>query len=434
MKTYTAASMADALAQVKSDLGSDAVILHTRKVRRGGILGLGARTVVEVIASDGREVGRRRRAARQKPVSTPRPARRPPASRESAGDLIRRTYEVACQEAARQSDDGAGPSVAVASSGLQAEGLANEMKSLRQLVGRMIHRQAVSGQDGAAALPRSDDLFNEYVELLNHEVAEELALKVVDEARTDLANRAGDGDARVQEALLAATAKLIPTDQGAGRLDPTEDGRPRVVALIGPTGVGKTTTVAKLAANFKLKQKRRVRLITVDTYRIAAVDQLQTYANIIGVPLTVVTTPQQMEQALADCQGSELVLIDTAGRGQRDDPKLEQLAGLIRAAQPHEVHLVLSSTCSQQVLLDTIERFDRIQTDRIIFTKLDEAVSFGVLLNVARQVNKLLSYVTTGQEVPHEIEPSRPDRLAALLLGRERIDTATAMAKGAWPC
>ncbi|MFW6033221.1 MAG: flagellar GTP-binding protein, partial [Phycisphaeraceae bacterium] len=111
------------------------------------------------------------------------------------------------------------------------------------------------------------------------------------------------------------------------------------------------------------------------------------------------------------------VLIDTAGRSQRDDPHLEELASFIDAADPHEVHLVLSSTCTQRVLLDTIERFSTIRTDRIIFTKLDEAVTFGVIINVMRTVRKRLSYVTTGQEVPHQIEPGRPERLAELVLG-----------------
>ena len=188
---------------------------------------------------------------------------------------------------------------------------------------------------------------------------------------------------------------------------PPADGRPRTVALVGPTGVGKTTTIAKLAATFKLKQKLNVGLITLDTYRIAAVEQLRTYANIIGLPLHVLLTPEELSLALQPLRASgptrcDGVLIDTAGRSQRDDPRLAQLRTFIRAADPHEVHLVLSSTWSQAVLMDTVERFSSIRTDRIIFTKLDEAVSFGVMLNVASKVNKRLSYVTTGQEVPHQ--------------------------------
>ena len=112
-----------------------------------------------------------------------------------------------------------------------------------------------------------------------------------------------------------------------------------------------------------------------------------------------------------------MVLIDTAGRSQRDDGRLEELSRFIDAAQPHEVHLVLASTSSQKVLIEAVERFARVRTDRVIFTKLDEAASFGVMLNVLRQVDQKLSYITTGQEVPHQIEPGDPARLAALVLG-----------------
>ena len=160
-------------------------------------------------------------------------------------------------------------------------------------------------------------------------------------------------------------------------------------------------------------------LITIDTYRIAAVEQLRTYANIIGLTLHVVTTLDEMRQALEECRDADAVLIDTAGRSQRDGEKLDQLKAFLDVASPHETHLVLSSTCSQPVLMEAVERFSEVRTDRIIFTKLDEAVSFGVLVNVARKVNKQLSYVTTGQEVPHQIEPGQGERLAGLILGEK---------------
>jgi flagellar biosynthesis protein FlhF len=181
--------------------------------------------------------------------------------------------------------------------------------------------------------------------------------------------------------------------------------------------VGKTTTVAKLAATMKLRHRKRVAMLTIDTYRIAAVDQLQTYANIIGVPLHVVSSLEDMRSALEQCRDCDAVLIDTAGRSQRDSEKLDQLKAFLEAANPHEVHLVLSSTCSQSVLMEAVERFNTVRTDRIIFTKLDEAVSFGMLLNVVRKVDKQLSFLTTGQEVPHQIEPGRGERLAGLILG-----------------
>lgn len=467
LKTFTARSMGEALAAVRRHVGADAVILHTRTYHRGGILGLGSRQVVEVTAVDGQEYAKRRPApARQRPGPS-RPGRRAqtgsrqaartipeapageeaPGAQGAAGDLIRRTYAAARAELERSApppapapgasageatstDNAAGSGAAVgstaaapASAPRQAESdqLADEMRSMKRMVARMMSQQ----QQRRAEADMPQTLFDQYLALLEQEVAEELAGEVVGRVRQELDAGQLEDEQACRAAVMKAVAGLLPMD-GVGpaaeapRVARTE-ARPRTVALVGPTGVGKTTTIAKLAATFKLKQNKHVGLITMDTYRIAAVDQLKTYANIIGVPLHVVTAPSEMAAAVRQCQACDVVLIDTAGRSQRDDPRLEELRAFLEAADPHETHLVLSSTCTQRVLEDTIERFARIRTDRIIFTKLDEAVTLGVVLNVLRKVEKRLSYVTTGQEVPHQIEPGRADRLAALLLGEDAV-------------
>lgn len=454
LKNYRASTMAEALALVKRDLGANAVILHTRSYKQGGLFGVGAKQVIEITAADGREVSRPRAAVKSKPaVSRPaanrlpdhRPAIKPAAPVAAnpplAGDLIRRTYAAAQAQLNQSSPPAAAPpsrrersrpapvsplpTAALAAScatqpaeqpaalAPEAEELAQEMQFVRQMMGRVMRQQ--SKRNAKGQLPTA--LFDQYLNLLKQEVAEELANEIVTQVRTRLSADEIEDSVKVRDAVRAEVAKYIPIDTAAHKLEPTPDGRPRVIALVGPTGVGKTTTIAKLAATFKLKYHKRVGLITIDTYRIAAVEQLRTYANIIKVPLQVVTTPGEMTAAIGRCAGCDVVLIDTAGRSQRDDPKLDQLADFMRAAKPHETHLVLSSTASQSVLLETIRKFSRLRADRMIFTKLDEAVNFGVLLNVARQVKKQLSFVTTGQEVPHQIEPGRSQRLAALVMG-----------------
>jgi flagellar biosynthesis protein FlhF len=435
LKVFTADSMSAALDLVKKELGPGAVILHTRSYRRGGLWGLLSRTVVEITAADSAVLGNRRPGpAGAKPAAGRGPRRAPsPADNRSAdplvpasataGDLIRRTYAMARAEMAQAAPAPAAPAPDPMALPAGAEQLAQEMRCVKRLVEQMVRQQRQ--RQGPASFQGSDmpdKLFDQYLNLLKQEVTEELAEEVVQQVRATLGPAQLEQAPAVRRAVLDALARLIPTDAAAGQLPPSTDGRPRTIALIGPTGVGKTTTIAKLAANFKLKQRKNVGLITLDTYRIAAVDQLRTYAGIIGVPLHVAAGAGELADALRRCRAErrDVVLIDTAGRSQRDDPHLEQLAGSLRAADPHEVHLVLSSTCTQAVLLETAERFARVRADRIIFTKLDEAVSFGVLLNVARKVHKKLSFVTTGQEVPHHIEPGRPDRLAALMLG-ERI-------------
>ncbi len=403
--------MPEALQQVKRDLGAGAVILHTRSFRRGGLFGIGARPVVEVTASTDVKVPPRRRRR-------PAPPEEPKFDKAAARKLLQQTYGQSASAAAPRQREPVAVAAQAESSSFPTPAppdpqLADEIAQIRRMVRRMMDKQAAD--PSKADVPEA--LFEQYLKLLEQEVAEELADEVVHLVRQMLNEDDLHDPPRVREAIRKAIAKFIPSDADASPVERAADARPRTIALIGPTGVGKTTTVAKLAATFKLRHKLNVALITIDTYRIAAVDQLRTYANIIGLPVHVVLTPIEMKQAIADCADADVVLIDTAGRSQRDTEKLDQLRAFIDAADPHEVHLVLSSTYSQPVMMQAIERFSAIRADRIILTKLDEAVSFGVVLNVIRQVNKQLSYVTTGQDVPHHIEPYRGERLAGLLVG-----------------
>jgi len=418
--------MAEALALVKNDLGPRAVVLHTRTYKRGGVLGLGAKPVVEVTAADGRQIGQRKRqeATRSPRAQALRQARASnvtvatPAQQQTAGDLIRRTYQAARAEF--EPAPTASPAVvdrpAVVATPRPDRSIEQEQLMGRELAAvRDLVQQVVANQHKAQAVAEApelpDPLVEHYTTLIQQEVACELAHELVRKIDPQTVED-------VPQALRDEVAKMLPTDDSAGALVAPPEGGPRVIALVGPTGVGKTTTVAKLAATFKLKQNKRVGLITADTYRIAAVDQLRTYAGIIGLPLEVVANPEELREAMVRLADCDVIILDTAGRSQRDAGRLDELAQLVAAAKPHETHLVLSSTASQRVLLEIIERFSQIKTDRILFTKLDEAVTCGVLLNVVRQVKKPLSYITTGQEVPHQIEAGCSKRLAEMVLGQ----------------
>ena len=172
-----------------------------------------------------------------------------------------------------------------------------------------------------------------------------------------------------------------------------------------------------MAANLKLTEKHKVGLITLDTYRIAAIDQLKRYADIIGSPLRVVGNPEELIEAMAFMSGMDFVLIDTAGRSPKDMMKLNELRELLATIEPDEVHLVLSSTSSPACIELAIERFSDVRVDKVIFTKLDEAAHVGVVLNVIRKLNKSLSYVTTGQQVPQDIAVGHGKMLARMILG-----------------
>jgi len=201
----------------------------------------------------------------------------------------------------------------------------------------------------------------------------------------------------------------------AGPIHVPPTGR-RVVALVGPTGVGKTTTIAKLAAGFRLEAKRSVALVTIDTFRIAAVQQLQAYAEIMDLPMEVVQNPEDMQPALQRLGDVDLVLIDTAGRSPRSDTRIEQLRAMLRAAQPDETHLVLSATSSRDTIQNILDGFSAVRPTAAILSKLDESTQLACVLAAFEGRNLPISYMTTGQQVPDDIETADADSLIGDLL------------------
>jgi flagellar biosynthesis protein FlhF len=164
-------------------------------------------------------------------------------------------------------------------------------------------------------------------------------------------------------------------------------------------------------------ENRKVGLITIDTYRIAAVEQLKIYADIMGLPLEVIYKPGDLKTAIDHFSNRDLVFIDTAGRSPHNEPQMEELVSLVEEANPHEVILVLSATTKTEDLLETYKRFNLIKIDKIIFTKLDETTCYGPILNIISKTKKRLSYVTNGQSVPDDIELLDDISLAQLIVG-----------------
>lgn len=253
------------------------------------------------------------------------------------------------------------------------------------------------------------ELYNELIEAdLETDIARELITAVHQTANPRELATIG----LLRQRVLREMAKGIATS-GPVRIPV---GQRRVVALIGPTGVGKTTTIAKLAANSRLRDRRRVGLLTLDTYRIAAVDQLRTYAEIIELPLAVASTPEEVTAALERMQDLELVLVDTAGRSPRNEQQLQELRTMLAAIQPDETHLVMSCSSSSKQLLQTAELFATVGYSHLLLTKLDEALSLGSLVSLAQARQVPYSYLTTGQNVPDDIEIAESARLCEQIL------------------
>lgn len=263
------------------------------------------------------------------------------------------------------------------------------------------------------------ELFQLYTTLLDTEVDDELARELVCRAKQH-ASKSQLADPRATMALLSA---MIEQEVRIAPPIVPAKGCRKVVALVGPTGVGKTTTLAKLAANFRLRDGARIGLVTVDTYRIAAVEQLRTYAEIIDLPMKVVTTPVEMRQAMEELKGMDLVLIDTAGRSPKDEPQIRELKAFLDEAQADEIHLVLSLASSLKTLETVAANFQPIGLTSLVLTKLDEALGAGTLLNVARRLKTPISYLTTGQDVPDDIEPAQKTRMARLILGLDTVES-----------
>ncbi len=191
---------------------------------------------------------------------------------------------------------------------------------------------------------------------------------------------------------------------------------PSVFTFLGPTGVGKTTTLAKLAAYLKIKRQIELGIISLDTYRIGAVDQLQTYANILEVPFNVAQSKTELTGALNDFRHCDAVLVDTTGRNYLNREHVRRLHSLFHKAQKFNHFLVLSATAKDEDLKQTILHFREIDINSLIFTKLDETVHHGCILNQLLRFNYPISYMGTGQRVPEDIEPATQKRLLSFLL------------------
>ena len=409
LQTFRAPTMAECLAEVKRVMGPDAVILHTRTLTIKRFLGLKRREIVEITAGRGLNGAPRNRRPREMAGARRGYAEEggggvATAVRPSAGTVTIN----APAGAPSQLPYGGIPSP---SDSAAITDLADQMRTLREMMKDIQTRDRLKDAPDVPA-----ELYDEYQLLIDNQVERELAEEIIKNLARSLRADHLSQKPFVREKIAEQLEKQLPT---AGPIQRIKASGPHVVALIGPTGVGKTTTIAKLAAKLKLDEKRKVGLITIDTYRIAAIDQLKKYADIIKTPLKVVGSPEDLRDAVASMADCDFVLIDTAGRSPKDTLKLNELKTFLDAARPEEVHLVLSSTASREAVELAIERFGDVRIDKLIFTKLDEARSIGTVIGVVRTVKKPLSYITTGQDVPADIEVARGKRVAQLILGSE---------------
>lgn len=363
IKRYEAVNMREATTRIKQDLGADAVILSTKQLSKNPPL-------IEVTA------------ARDQDIVSP-PGSRQSDRKQCPDDFI--------------------------------SGLRQEIGELKSCVDSLAQqsllkadilelKDALNILCDSVSVRNNGHLHKLYLSLIANGTSRIRALKLTQTIK----NNAGDFTDNYDQ-TVAAAEKLI-----AGYFRRDDRQGLRIKAFVGPTGVGKTTTLAKLAAQYCIEKKLKVGLITTDTYRIAAAEQLKIYAKIMGLPIAVAADKEKFSRSLKSFADKDLILVDTPGRSRHDDHCTATLKSILTGDV--ETFLLMSPIAGREYLMDTAERFRIFNYDRIILTKIDECRQFGRLVDVLEKIDKPVAYLTTGQNVPKDIETASPERLAKLTL------------------
>lgn len=430
VKTFQAPTMAEALRLVKAELGPDAMIISTKKEKQGGILGFFSKQVVKVTAAIDPHTP---------PPPPPRPPREErerttkeafessmlaPLARELRDlrekvELMSRREEELRQRQQEQADQPAAQSKAENSINLNNIPRQDLEEIKKLLLSTLVKNQeggvkpvqwADASPAGTPKEPVDEPTRPPLVrELERQGVEPELQQKII---ATLQALPQEQGEESLKSRLGGVFSKLI---RFAGNLRMKKNA-PRIIALVGPTGVGKTTTTAKLAAMYALNKGNKVALITMDIFRVGAVEQLKTYTRIMGIPLEVASTPKELERAVERHGDCDLILIDTAGRSHKDAEKLEEMKVFLENTIQADIYLCLSATTKDRELEVILNRFSIFPISKVVFTKLDESESVGCIVNLLLKANLQIAYFTNGQRVPEDIEVATSEKLAELVL------------------
>lgn len=395
VKRYIVKDINEAMIKIKNELGRDAVILNTRKIKSPGFLGIFKKSLVEVVAAIDDE---------QKP--------------EKSKDLNDEELQLLRDElkkvvVERQQKQSVPEPILV-------EAKKTEIDELKEMVINLANK--VDSQTIQPSNIQSvAEVKNENLEISEDRLERLLRNKDLNTSSIKKIKNILKGRLNINESTeqsILNTVRLIVKELLEEPYTINEqDDHKRIFLFVGPTGVGKTTTLAKLAARLSLINNKSVGLITADTYRIAAVDQLKTYSEILGLPLKVIYEPEEIKDALDRYTDKDCILIDTAGRSHKSDELLHDLKGILTYVENPEIFLVISLTTGYKDIKSIIDSYEFLDDYKLLLTKLDETSSLGNVLNIKLETGKPLSYFTIGQSVPDDIEIANIDKIADYIVG-----------------
>ncbi|GGH17709.1 flagellar biosynthesis protein FlhF [Paenibacillus segetis] len=456
VKRYIVDTMPDAMHKIRGELGADAVILSTKELKIGGFLGMFQKKKIEVIAASETTESSAPKGGISRPVvSSPPPVARqsvPEAYRKSSQMMSSSSSAVGLKErpeaASRETtsvserDDlvsRASPpvrdrqpqmlderlslfleseskeqpvspvSAPLPQPEVKEDRLFEEIKQMKSMMSKIAKQQ-----EGIRELPEA--LLVLQSQLQAQEISSELVDEWIEDAYNEwIASSQTLSNEDMVEQVRSTIGSFLNDHIGEGIREETQ-----IVYIAGPTGVGKTTTIAKLAADQIFRVRKKVGFITADTYRISAIEQLRTYASILNVPLEVVQSPGDMQRATQRLAGCDLIIMDTAGRNYLNELFVAELHSLFSPSAQSETYLVLSLTSKIQDMKRITEHFSRYGLEKVIFTKLDETESIGPLYNLLNEYPLKASYITNGQNVPDDLLTVDQKMLIDLLLLEER--------------
>ncbi len=391
IKKFKAPTMAEAMKLAKNYFGDDAIVLQSRKIKDEGRSHAFDDELVEItVTSEKTLVHTNSGKTTAKPFYTPADARRSTVA--SSGKAPPRKRKAPPDKAQANK----APSALLA--------MKRELAELRASIETL--QQDVRKSD-SRLLPDTFRFLKK-----DKGVESDVASELVQNIFLQLEGTDVRDDDKIKEVMQSEIKRSLNVRDALA----IESGKPKVVCLVGPTGMGKTTSIIKLATHPEFYGRKRVGLVTIDTYRVAAAAQLKTFAALARIPLEIVYEPSDFTDALARLSDREVVLIDTAGRSPLNEKHLDDLKQFFRAAMPDEIHLVLSVSMRSDNLVDAATNFSKLPVNHLIVSKIDETPRLGNILNVGRRIDLPISFLTNGQKVPDDIQRADRHQMANLII------------------